>query len=85
MEKLCLLGVNCSNNSNNNNLFDDASKTANCKSTRMVREGCDSTELSVVLFRVHTLKEAVPPPPSSRLGGGGVGLKKPKEKTLHVH
>ena len=47
-------GGNRGNNSNNNRLSFDASKTGSCKLARTVREGCGSTELGVCNFVLGT-------------------------------
>ena len=53
-EESGLLGDNCSNNSNNNRLSFVVSKNRGCKPTRIVSEGCGSTEPGVCSFVLGT-------------------------------
>ena len=71
-EMIPFLGVNHRKNSDDNRLSFDASKTGDCKQTRMVREGCDSTESGVCSFVLGTYSQrgSAPLP----LSGHSVGL-----------
>ena len=64
-EESSLLRDNRSNNSNNNRLSFDASKTGGCKPTRIVREGCGSIEPGVCSFVLGTYPQrgSAPSPP----------------------
>ena len=70
-EKLCLLGVNHSNSNNNNRLSFDALNTGGCKPTRIVREGCGSTEPGVCSFVLGTYVQRGSAPKAQRPGRGG--------------
>ena len=74
IEKGCLLEVNHSNSSNKNRMSVGASKTAGCKPTRMVREGCGSTESGVCSFVLGTYHQRGSARPPSQ--GGYTFLKK---------
>ena len=69
------MGVNCSNNSYNDRLSLDASKTGGCKPTRILREGCGSTEPGVCSFVLGTYPQrgSAPPPPSTGFWWGEKG------------
>ena len=56
--------VHHSNNSYNKRLSFDASKTGDCKPTRLTREGCGSTESVVCSFVLGTYSQrgSAPPP-----------------------